>query len=230
MAKQAKKKDNKTVYYITFRGKRVLPFILAPSKNGMVINFGIKEFENIHLTVLDKDGRISWHVKDETKFGDKPPRFGGYEPEKIKKFVEKRTKKWIKEYHGNQKAWQMTDKLLQKAFEYFPKVADDGVVEFPVEFRRLEIIPDFRNKEHWKRVKIRSLLGQGFSFTIIIDEGKYKWVEPISENLMYCYTDEQLKRFQDDYFKHMGFDDYFDYLANRLGDKMKSELKRRFEI
>jgi len=229
-SKGSKQKKGRTIVYCTLKGKRILPLFLSPSKHGFVLGFGIKEFENIRLTVMEKEGRISWHVKDEAKYGNKPPRFGGCEPEKIERFFEKRTKKWLKKYHGNQKAWLMTDTLLSKIFEYAPKIADDGILEIPLELRNLVVTLDFENRERWNRVKIRSLIGVWPTFAMIVDEGKYKWVEPISKNMMFCYTDDQLKRFQNDLAKLMGFEDYLDYIDNRLGNKINSEIKRRFEV
>ncbi len=227
MSKESKQKNERMVFYATIGGKRIFPMILAPSKDGMVLSHGFKDIEDIHLTVMGKEDRISWHVKDKKKYGSKPPRFGGYEPEKIEKFMEKRLKRWLRYYHGNRKAWQMTDDQRKKLHNYMPKVADDGVIEYPLELRSLEFLLDFNNRKRWKHVKIRKLIGESPTFAVIIDEGKCKWVEPISENEMYCFTDEQYKRFLNDLFKHFGIDDYIDYLNNRVGDKVKSEIDRR---
>ena len=221
--------SKKEIGYYTLEGRRILPFFLSLTTDGFSFGFPIKEFENIHHTLINKENRISWHIKDETKFGSKPPRFGGYEPEKIKNFIEKRTKSWIRKYHGNKKCWQLRKYLIKKIFKYLPKKAEDGVIEYPIEliFGRIEL--DLENKKRWKRIKLKKLIGKGYPFAIIFDDDKYKWVEQVTESHMVCYTNNQFLRFQDDLIKLLGFTDYFEYLNKRLGDKIKDEIERRMK-
>jgi len=49
-------------YYI-FQGKEVFSFAIVPLKDGAMITLRSGE-DSLHLTILHKDGKLSWHISD----------------------------------------------------------------------------------------------------------------------------------------------------------------------
>ena len=55
----------------------------------------------------------------------------------------------------------------------------------------------------------KELIGKRFSFVIVEDDGKFKWVEQVTNTHVVCYTNGQYLRLQNDLIKLLGYTDYF---------------------
>jgi len=113
-------KKKRTTMEVKFM--EVTLFKIMKNKTTDGISFGLKDKElgDVHVTILHKNGKLGWHITDAT--GErKYPLDAHIENELFLKRYFNRLIRLIKKYHGNKKAYVMSDGLEQEYNSFVEK-------------------------------------------------------------------------------------------------------------
>jgi len=203
----------------SLRGELLITLFIKPRPEGFIVGVAHPKVGDIHLNCLFKEGRISWHITDRSQPIDegksKTYPLGKHISEDLfAKRMDRMMKKIVRKYHGNQRAWVMTEQLkmrIQKAREEY----DPDPSRFPLELLRTEIVCDFENGGRWQRVKIRDLLKRPGEQGFILENGVVRIVQPINERILLCYSARQFNRFLSFILGCFGLYEYIEYLKDK---------------
>jgi len=205
---------------LTFDGKNIISFRTEPAPNGFYLFFTYPDAKGLHLTCTHQSGRVEWHVSDPTypkeqKELNRPlGRF--YTNEDFTRRLNETTKNMIREYHGNQTVWTMTEFLINK-IKTKKEELDPNPDSLPLELLMAEVECDFKNPERWRKIKVRDMLGHQNVLGFMEDRNNISIVQPISKALMWCYTPRQFVRFENALMDIFGIQDYLDYAFKTKG-------------
>ncbi len=192
------------------------------TKDGMVFGLCLEGVGDIHLITMDDGDFISNHITDRTGSAPLRKNIGKIPKIRYEALMNSRIR-WIRKYHGNQKCWVMTQKLMEKIDSDFKNLANSR--QIPLELINGQIVLDFDNSDRWKRVRIRELMTirrVGF-----VEDGYIiRIVEPFDKNTMFYYSDLQFKRWSHKLARMMGIEEYMDYVINKYG---QGEIDRMME-
>lgn len=203
-------------YFITIQGEPLLSIFIEQCQDGIITGIGVKGLGDVHITNLDKNGRMSWHITDKTTGNEvskeqKNP-YGGHQPKKsFTNKYEKMMKEYLVPYHPNRKVWVVSPDYLIKLTG---QAATDNVNTIPLELILGKIEFDPRDGTKWMKIRIRELWSYRVPFGIIIEEDKIKYVRPLDVSLMFCFTWRQLGSLIDKLMALFGFDEYMEYLKD----------------
>ena len=219
-------RENDVTIWLTIGGKRAIPLIWRKCTDGYIFTLGFKIDRDIHLTTLEKDERINWHVKDNQL--QKPPYGAQFKPSKIIRTIEKHAKKWIVRYHGNQKAWQMTPKLMAKINSLLQIRTTKKTIEYPMEIDRAEIELDFQDRTRWKRVKIRDLLNKENAVAVLFIKGHPYFIRVIDKNHLVALSKRRFSSLLHEMATVLGYEDFFEYYLTTIEPKtIEVEVAKR---
>ena len=213
-----KKKIN---FDITLENKKILGFYLREQPQGFIFGLRVPTFD-IHLTTLynSEKGLIQPHITDNTLPENRRRQPWGQHTDikLILDDLEKHLRSWIKYYHPNQKAWQISSELWMKINMLInPLNKKKSSIEFPIEYLNIEL-PPLVDGLNYTRVRIKECVGT--STPIIIRGEMTDWFGyVIDERKMICFSENQLNKVTDRVLNTLGFLQYFDYIKNRIPRK-----------
>ncbi len=219
-------KDKKKIK-ITARGNVFATANLSFCKDGFVISS--EDFKDVHLTIMYKDGKFRPHLTDKTMDVEYP--WGQqFTPEVLFNTIKPIVERWKREYHGNMKAWKMTESLRQKIVTTMDFPEKNGEIEYPWELLKAEFIFDPENPERWERIKIRDILDKPEEVAFVDDNGVLRRVIPLDRNKMLCFSDRQFNNLLIKVLEMFGLTQYIDYSLERYGkDNIRKKLISRLK-
>ncbi len=201
-------------YVVTLQGSPLFSFFIAQCQEGITSGIGVDGLGDVHITTLDKNDRISWHITDNTIEKEavkelKNP-YGCHQPKKaFADKYEKMMRKYLVPYHPNRKVWVVSPDYLMK-INGLGATAENNIL--PLEFIMGKIEFDPKDSSKWIKIRIRELWSYRVPFGIIIDDNKIKYVRPLDRSLMFCFTWRQFSSLIDRLMALFGFDEYMNYL------------------
>ena len=198
------------------------------TKDGIIFTVPHKNLGDVHLLIMEKEGRFSWHIKDgrETKKEKKYPIAGHFRSEDIAKRSMEIIKKYVRNFHGNKTAWVMTSKLKNKVKSELKK---KGFAEstFPLEIIKMAVECDFINKKRWKRIRIKDMLLYREGVGFIKEKNVIRLVLPSASrpNEALFMSHRQLILIQSKLQKITGVDEYLEYIAPEIKEDLEKKVK-----
>ncbi len=220
------KKGTKVDY--TLAGERLFYMLWQETEDGIMLTIPHKKLGDVHLLIMEKNGRFSWHIKDgrETKKEKKYP-IGSHLPnDEFKKRYVGQIMKYVKKYNGNKKAWVTIPKFEKRLEEGLKKI---GLTEskFPLEILNTYIECDFDNKEGWKRIRIKDMLKLGEKIGFIEDQNVIRMVIPINttENYALFISYRQALDLEKKQTNLTGTNEYIEYILKDINRDLKKKAK-----
>jgi hypothetical protein len=221
MEKKQSNKKEKIDY--TLAGQKLFSLLWNTTTDGLLITLPGFGLGDVHLLIMEKDDRVSWHITDnrKTEKTEIYP-YGGHLPkEEFYKRILNSMIKYIKKYHGNKCAWIMKEPLESCVNEELKKL-DDNPNEFPIEILKMVVDCNFEDIDRWKKIQIKNMISKKILMAYTIDNGVVRLVIPLNNKKALFMSERQTYNFQDEFFKIIGVDEYFNYIKNRTSEK-KSE-------
>ncbi|MHA1286550.1 MAG: hypothetical protein ACTSPB_04000, partial [Candidatus Thorarchaeota archaeon] len=217
----ARRKKKRQTLSFTFKGKPLLSFFFTPSKNGYIFGVSEPKKRDVHLTIVDEENRLGWHITDKTKEKEPNPIDFHIGKEALVQTIGNELLKMVVEYHGNRKMWVMTPSLSKK-FNAMVLESYGKSYETPLELLLGELECDFESEDRWMRVRIKDYVGKS-QFGLIEEDDQLKIIVPIEKKLMFCATIEEFQDFALMIFRYLGGDFYFEHidLESILSEKIK---------
>jgi hypothetical protein len=192
---------------------------MSPTKEGITFGIMDEKLGDVHLTIFYKDGKIRYHVTDKTVKKQCPVSTQFY-PEIFFNKVKKKLKRIIKSYHGNKKTYAPKGRLKNKLYSIIDQYINNPD-EIPLEFIFASVECDFKNKERWDKIKIRELLNEKYSIGFIEENNVIKYVKPLNNKIILVFSEKQYNNLLNLTLDFFGFKDYFDYIKNEKGFRVK---------
>lgn len=226
--------EERHYYYVTFRGKVLGGFWVGRAKDrgfyfGPVINGS-----GLHLTFLEKDGRVGYHITQEGS--EKPPDRYPIDAHRSTKLVGntivKMLSRTLVNYHGNGKCWVVTPERWKKIKSIQLKAGVGSDTYLPLEYLLAELDMDFSRRDLWQRVPIRSLVD--LEPRIAFMESKRRSLNliwPLSRAKLISLSFSKLTGIIRYLWDISGMNDFFNYMketeeGKQFWAEFKSRLKR----
>jgi len=196
-------------------------FFISPTSEGFCYGFCLGKDADIHLTFFYSGDELKCHVtdkrNDQTQWIDFPPQ----SVEELSEIFRKHHGEWLTTYHGNRKCWIAVGDLKRKIKKYLEMPEKEG--KLPYEFIEGKVELDFQNEKRWKKVRIRDIL-DSWEVSFIEDNGEIKYIQPIDENNMLCWTEEEYSDFLDNFVEFLGMDYLVNYISDHIGEEKLGTL------
>lgn len=219
------KKRGKIDY--TLAGRKLLSLIWRKTQDGIMLGFPEPELGEIHLSLVKKEGRFFWHIKDgreSEKIKQYP--FGMYLPsDEFEKRISELTRRYVRQYHGNKTAWIMTVHL-KKRIKQELDAREVSQLRIPLEIMNMGVRCNFNDESMWERIRIRDMFSCEESIGLVQDREVIRMVIPLDSKKAIFVSKRQLKFLQNRMMRLLGFNEYLHYVEPDLKKRITQRAKR----
>lgn len=222
--------SQKAHLYFTLADKIIIDFWTDITEDGGLCFGPVLPGSDIHLTVLQSEGKLRYHVKHKgiKEPPDESPLSGQMSTRQVTERIGKMLVKRLTTYHGNKTCYVFTPSRWKKILSLLPKVDTEGNLYVSLEFLLAKLDMNFSREELWRKMRVRSLL-QGEPHFGYLETGRgLRMVVPISRNQMFAWPLSKGEEIQKYFSKVVGIDDFFEYLeTTEEGKRLSSDIKNR---
>jgi len=220
---------DKRYMHLTFNGKTIVSFWMAPTSNGGFC-FGPRiKGADLHHTAWQKADKFRYHTEHKgiEKPSDESPIGGQKSTKMVTEKMLKMLQKRLKHYHGNRTCWVFTPSRWKKIESILPRVDEKGDIIVPLEISFAELDMDFSKRELWLKVRIRQLPTIDPHFGFIETYRGIRLVVPISQNEMLAWPLSKVDEIQMYFYNVLGFGEFTDYLMDTNEGKKLFRMARK---